>query len=49
MDWRKISLDLDIGLAGSFVIGYRFTNDYDASDEWTDRFKRFKQERHFRA
>jgi len=45
MDWRKISLDVNIGLVGSFVIGYRFTDDYDASDEWTNRFKRFKQKR----
>ena len=45
MDWRKISLDVNIGLVGSFVIGYRFTDDYDASDEWTNRFERFKQKR----
>lgn len=45
MDWKKISLDVNIGLVGSFVIGYRFTDDYDASDEWTNRFRRFKQKR----
>lgn len=45
MNWRKISLDVNFGLMGSFVIGYRFTDDYDASDEWTKRFKRFKQEK----
>ena len=35
-------LDQSYGLARSFTIGYRFTDD--SSDEWTKRFNRFKQQ-----
>ena len=44
MDWMKVELNVKIGLVSCFAIGYRFTDDYDASDEWTNRFKKFKQE-----
>lgn len=43
MDWMELSLDVNIGLVSSFAIAYRFTDDYDAQDQWTNRFKRFKQ------
>ena len=33
-------LDVNAGLAGSFTIGYRFTDD--GADNWTARFNRFK-------
>jgi len=33
-------LDVNAGLSGSFVIGYRFTDD--GADNWTARFNRFK-------
>lgn len=44
MDWMKVGLDVNTGLVSSFVIGYRFTDDNEGNDKWTNRFKKFKRE-----
>ena len=39
----KVRLDVNTGLVNSFAIAYKFTDNYDTRDQWTNRFKRFKQ------
>ena len=39
----KVRLDVNTGLVNSFAIAYKFTDNYDAREQWTNRFKRFKQ------
>lgn len=36
-------LDVDAGIASSYTIGYRFTDD--SAEDWTNRFNRFKDKR----